>query len=350
MKSEHKPYGILTYHDGYNFGAYLQVYALQMFLNSNGLPTEIINYKNLRHWYFEYKNLFRTKSPKLFIKNLLKVLAFNTAHKQLVMSKFSMNSKSFSGEGYKAVIYGSDEIWNYTNPLLGRDSFYFGSGMDSVRKIAYAPSCGNLPCDAIVPDDLVKGWQSFESISVRDINSQQILSRFRQEIPPIVLDPTFLCDFSNEIRPCKERDFVLVYTTGFKKGEEIAIRNFAEQQGKQLISIGYRNTFCDKSVIGVSPFEFLGYYGAADHVVTSMFHGTIFAIKARKNFAIMVDPYRTNKLAYVLEKLKIKDRVTDAAGLERVLSNLIDYDYIDNKLQCEIQRSKEYLLDALSES
>jgi hypothetical protein len=43
-----------------------------------------------------------------------------------------------------------------------------------------------------------------------------------------------------------------------KKQEEDAVRAFAEQQGKKLISIGYRNDFFDKNIIGIGPFEFLG--------------------------------------------------------------------------------------------
>lgn len=347
MNPPRKPYGIVTYHDGFNYGAYLQVYALQKVLNGNGLPTEIVNYKSRHHWRNEYRSLLWTKRPKLLAQNLLKLMAFKAEHKRLPMSPFSTQPQSFSGQQYEAVIYGSDEIWNYANPLLGLDAFYFGAGMDGTRKIAYAPSCGNLPSDAKVPDDLVKLWESFESIAVRDFNSQKILSRYRTEPPPIVLDPTFLHDFRDEIRPCTERNFVLVYTTGFKKDEERAVRAFAERQGKKLISIGYRNPFCDKSVIGVGPFEFLGYYAAADHVVTSMFHGTIFAIKAQKNFAVLVDPYRTNKLAYILDRLQVKDRVTDAAGLAGVLSQPIDHQRIQDTLRGEVRQSQQYLIDAL---
>ena len=37
--------GILTYHDGFNYGAYLQVYALQNTLKDHGVENVIINYK-----------------------------------------------------------------------------------------------------------------------------------------------------------------------------------------------------------------------------------------------------------------------------------------------------------------
>jgi hypothetical protein len=78
-----------------------------------------------------------------------------------------------------------------------------------------------------------------------------------------------------------------------------------------------------------------------------MFHGIIFAIKAQKNFAVLVDPYRTNKLAYMLDKLCIKDRVTDANGLQGVMSRLIDFPRIQESLGYEIDHSLQYLLGAL---
>jgi hypothetical protein len=343
-----KKYGIVTYHDGFNFGAFLQVYALQQVMTSNGFPSEIINYKGYVHWKNEYRSLLWTKRPVLFFKNLLKLFAFKQAHKKLRMSKFSKKQTAFSQEDYKAIVYGSDEIWNYSNPLLGFDSFYFGSGFDNVRKIAYAPSCGNLRRDADVPEAIVNGWKSFDDIAVRDFNSQAILSRFKLSAPDIVLDPTFLYEFDAEIKPCKDNNFILVYTTGFSKADECAIRDYATANNLKLISIGYRNKFCDKNVIGIGPFEFLGYYAAATHVVTSMFHGTIFSIKFKKNFALLVDPYRTNKLEYILKRFQLQNRVTDAKGLSSVLGTDIEYGEVGVKISEDINFSRSYLLNALA--
>lgn len=342
------PYGIVTYHDGFNFGAYLQVYALQKVMTLNGFPAEVVNYKSRRHWLHEYRCLLWTKRPTVLAKNVRKLLAFRALHRRLPMSAFSTRAAKFAHHRYAAVVYGSDEIWNFSNPLVGLDPFYFGAGLQGVRKIAYAPSCGNLRRDADIPGQVAKLWQGFDDIAVRDINSQAIVARHVSAQPEIVLDPTFLYDFSAETRPCVERNFILVYTTGLAKREEDAIRAYATQHGKQLISIGYRNAFCDRSVIGIGPFEFLGYYQAADFVVTSMFHGTIFAMKCKKRFAVMVDPYRTNKLEYILTRFGLTGRVTDGPGLAGVLDQNLDYDVIDSKIAQDVERSKSYLFRSLA--
>ncbi|WP_036666206.1 polysaccharide pyruvyl transferase family protein [Paludibacterium yongneupense] len=348
MKNDDEKFGIVTYHDGFNFGAYLQVYALQQVMARNGFASEIINYKGSVHWWNEYRSLLWTKRPILLAKNILKLFAFKAAHKKLCMSRFSKKASDFDSSAYRSVVYGSDEIWNYSNPLLGFDPFYFGTGFEKTRKIAYAPSCGNLSRDAVVPDAVAKGWKSFDEVAVRDINSQAILSKYRSTEPGIVLDPTFLYDFDADTRPCKDKDFILVYTTGFSKAEEKSIREYADTNKLKLISIGYLNKFCDKNVIGVGPFEFLGYYAAATHVVTSMFHGTIFSIKFKKNFALFVDPYRTNKLEYILTRFLLQNRVTDNVGLASVLGRRIDYDAVGVRLKEDVEFSRSYLLNALA--
>lgn len=347
MTKETKPIGIVTYHDGYNFGAYLQVYALQSVITSLGFSSEILNYKNKKFWKNEYLCLFGTKRPSLFVNNIKKWIAFKKAHKLLKMSKFSSNPKVFNAINFKAIIYGSDEIWNYENPLLGLDTFYFGSEMDQTPKIAYAPSFGSLSKDILLPCQIKTLLNSFDNLSVRDYNSRSILNKQLDVQIPIVLDPTLLNDFSLTTPKCKESNFILVYTTGFSPEEEASIRSFANLKGKKLVSVGYRNSFCDKNIIGISPFEFLSYYSAADYIFTSMFHGTIFAIKAEKNFVILVDEYRTNKLAHIIDILGLQDRITNAADISRVMSIPINYKKIKKILGNEIKSSVQYLANAL---
>ena len=47
----------------------------------------------------------------------------------------------------------------------------------------------------------------------------------------------------------------------------------------KLISVDYSNSWCDKNIIDIDPFEWLGYFKNAKYVLTSTFHGTIFSLK-----------------------------------------------------------------------
>jgi hypothetical protein len=335
--------GILTYHNGFNFGAYLQVYGLQRALEGMGFTPEVIDYKSWYHKYFEYRCLFYTRRPSLFIGNIQKMRAFFKAHRMLKLSRHVNSAKGFDGLRYDAVVFGSDEIWNYSNPIVKLDPVYFGLGVPCKQRISYAASCGSLPCDIVVPVVVANGWQNFNAISVRDENSQSIVSRYVSTAVKIVWDPTFLVDFSAEEVACPLKDFILVYTTGFSTDMQHAVRGYADRTGKRLISLGYRNAFCDENILGIGPFEFLGWYRAASVVITSMFHGTIFGIKYNKPLAIVPDPYRTNKLATMLDLLALRDHITNADGLEETLVRPIAYDQVNKRIQEGVADSLNYL-------
>lgn len=335
--------GILTYHDGFNFGAFLQVYALQRALEDLGLFSEVIDYKSWHHKYFEYRCLYYTRRPTLFFAHYNKMRAFFKAQKKLKLSRHVSSAKGFDGLRYDAVVFGSDEIWNYSNPIVKLDPVYFGFGVACKQRISYAVSCGSLPRDIVVPELVANGWQNFDAISVRDENSQAIVRRYVSSPVQIVWDPTFLVDFSKEEVKCPKRDFILVYTTGFSADMQHAVRGYADRTGKRLISLGYRNAFCDENILGIGPFEFLGWYRAASVVITSMFHGTIFGIKYNKPLAIVSDPYRTNKLATMLDLLALRDHITNADGLEETLVRPIAYDQVNKRIQEGVADSLNYL-------
>ena len=340
--------GILTYHDGFNFGAYLQVYGLQMALDGLGIKSEVIDYKSFRHTFHEYRCLFWTRRISLLVGNFTKMLAFFRSHKKLSLSPRVRRMHDLVSRHYELVVFGSDEIWNYSNPIVKLDPAYFGIGVPTSRRISYAASCGNLSQNALIPDVVHRGWRSFDHLAVRDSNSAALVNQ-HVEIPvQLVVDPTFLVDFSQEEIECPKKDFILVYTTGFSTEVQVAVREYANFTRKRLISVGYRNAFCDESVIGIGPFDFLGYYKSASVVITSMFHGTIFGVKYNKPLAIFVDPYRTNKLATMLNDFELLDRVTDAAKLATTLSKPIDYERVNSIVKSQVTASLAYLRSAVS--
>ena len=206
VSDQDQKFGIVTYHDGFNFGAFLQVYALQRTLDKLGVLSEIINYKSPSHSYWEYRCLFFTRRPTVLWGNFCKMLAFLRAHKRLRISHAVSDVNGLSDLNYAGVIYGSDEIWNYSNPIVKLDPVYFGVGLPTTRRISYAASCGSLPYDSRVPDVISQGWKSFDCIAVRDGNSKALVSQHVKIPVELVLDPTFLMDFSGEEIECPAKD------------------------------------------------------------------------------------------------------------------------------------------------
>ncbi len=340
--------GILTYHDGFNYGAYLQVYALQNTLKNHGIENIIINYKSKSHYLNEYWCFLRTKNPLLLLSNIVKIVKFLSAHKKLDLTDFCFELPKLKARNFDAVIFGSDEIWNYTNPIIGKDLSFFGENVPAQKFVSYAVSCGNMDSNIDVDTDVKALMSGFNRISVRDENSRKIVSKAIGKDVELVLDPTLIYDFSSLEKKCEEKNFILFYGAGLTEKEQSEIKAYAKEKGKKLISFGYRNSFCDESAIAKGPFEFLGYIKAADEVITTMFHGTLFCIKYQKRFSIYTDEYRTNKLSSVLNFLGLEDRRVGVLSLPEIQAKSIDYDAINKILEDKKKHSIDFILNSVA--
>jgi hypothetical protein len=338
--------GLITFHDGINFGAFLQVYALQNFLNNKGIQNEIINYKNKLHLFNEYKCLIYTRRANLLYLNFKKVIKFKEAQKKLKCTNFFTKIEHFKKK-YDNIFFGSDEIWNYMNSFVGNDFVYFGKGLSADKFISYAASFGAVNYGDTIPDVLRELLRSFHAISVRDVNSFRILKDFYCGAIEIVLDPIFLYDFKMDIEnTVHEKNYIMVYTVGLDPDVQNKLKEYAANKGKNLISVGYLNSFCNSNVIGIGPFEFLNYIINADEIVTSMFHGVLFAIKYRKQFCIVVDPYRVNKLSTVVKTFKIENRIFINDFLA-VFNTQVNHDFIHNVIEKEKIKSEGFIINSI---
>ena len=341
-------YGIVTFHDGFNFGAFLQVYALQNRLAELGIENEIINYKNRKHWLNEYLCFLRTKDPVKLCRNIIKIVKFRKAQKQLRQTKYLSSAKALNGHSYEGVIFGSDEVWNYNNPLFGKDLFYFGKGVNSKKLISYAASFGSINKDDEFDGEASALIRKFSAVSVRDENSFAIANKITGTEAARVLDPTLLYDFTGKEVECKYDNFIMLYTTGLNPEAQKAVADYAEKKGKKLVSVGWMNRFCKINEIAIGPFEFLGFVKKADEIITSMYHGTLFSIKYNKQFCVISDPYRVNKMS-VLKTLGTEDRICAGNDIESIMARKIEYETVNQILKREREKSEWFILNAVRE-
>jgi hypothetical protein len=346
-----KKIGILTFYDGINYGAFFQAYSLLLVLKKySNAEVEFINYKGFKHWFLEYL-VFYHKIYKLnnLIANINKIHKFRRAQTNFLVGQKIFFKKQLKKIKYDYIFYGSDEIWNYMNPLLGYNPIYFGHYNNS-NKISYAPSFGSVKNTEKLSSNIVKGLSSFKAISVRDKNSQKIIFNNLKIFTPIVLDPTLLID--KTIKPIlpKDKNYILVYTTSLSSQFIDSIKNFATKTHKQLISVGYFYQWCDKSYVDIGPEEWLGFYKNADYVVTSMFHGTIYAIKNKKNFVSIISEYRKNKLTSFLRLIKLENRfLSDPQKLERVIIKKPNYKKAFEAIRVKRNESLDFIRKALKQ-
>jgi len=339
--------GILTFHDGINHGAYLQCYSLSRILEESGYNVEIVNYKNFQHWLNEYKVFLLTKKIKVLINNINKIRKFRKSQKKFKLKKLIFSHRGVQKSRFDTLIIGSDEVWNFKNPLFGYDPIYFGHNLNVDKIIAFATSFGNVTVKDNIPQCIINGLKKFNAISVRDKNSQQIIKKILGFKPNIVLDPTFLYNFNGEEVEPPYKNYILVYAVGLQMKYIEELKKIGKRQNKKMISIAYNNNWCDINVIALDPFEWIGYFKNADYVITNTFHGTIFSIIYKKQFISIPHKDKKNKIISFIELLPLKNVLINN-DLSSTVDIKIEYDTIIKKLDLLRKKSLQYLMENIN--
>ena len=161
-----KKIGIVTFHQALNYGAKLQAYALQQFLEKNGIENDVIDYT----CHFMYTRNIRPirvgKHHKLksFIRSLITMRQVGIDRKKSVTfrNEFLNLSRPFDAKNigeasneYAAFIAGSDQVWS---PIcVGFDTVYLLDFAKPKQKYSYAASFAvdKLPADKelVIPGD-----------------------------------------------------------------------------------------------------------------------------------------------------------------------------------------------------
>ena len=335
-----KKVGILTFHDGINFGAFMQAYSLQKALMNLGLNVNIVNYKSRYHWLREYVHVL--KKDFRIISNIKKILKFRSVQDRYMRKgDFSFNISN-AVDQYDVVIFGSDEIWNVNNGFFGFNAAYYGHGMGKrVKRIAFAPSCGSSMLGDYKSQLVKQELLEFQALSARDLNTKKIIEELTDRDVEILPDPTFLVSHDREVVEPSTRDYVLVYSDKLPRTDIERVRNFSAKHDKKIVSVGFRHDWCDENYIDIDPFEWLGYIRSAEFVFTTMFHGTLFSLMFNRQICLLSDPYRTNKFSYIIEYFGLEDALYDEH---------IDIDYVAFNGQKNIFQLKgiSYLKDMLN--
>ena len=345
--------GILTFHNAINPGAYAQTFALMNIIKNFVHEVEIINYIRPTATFLYLLNIFLNKNPTGVFLRAKRHLKYRTCQKRFNLNpkNFVISSMKLKTDKYDVVIVGSDCVWSYQRLLMGPGRIFFGIGLHPEKKLLYYAASCTANIDDIPPNFVIDGLKKFSTISVRDKNSKDIVKKYVGVDAEIVLDPTFLFDFSGyEILP-KAKDYLLVYAVDQLNDSQIKqIKNFAMQKNIQLIAIHHKLKWCDKNVIAVDPFEWMGYFKNATYVVTTTFHGTIFSIKYNTNFCVVDNSRIHNKTQTILSELNLQNRViSNNNSIENIFNNKIDYNMVNSKLNFLKNKSLNFLKMALKE-
>lgn len=346
-----------------NYGSFLQAYGLKKNIENLGYQVEFIDYKYEKtinenkksfikrltsnsdiSWYVKRKN-FSKKFEKNF-KEYLKIIGITDE------KKYSKNIDN--------LVIGSDEVFNCMQGYpVGYSRNLFGYEYENINTLSYAASFGYTKMDAIreknIYEELGNMLKRFKAISVRDMNSYDIITELTDKKPTINLDPVLITDFSEDIEKYSQFDvrslenyiILYAYTERISKEEGKIIKKFAKANNKKIVSIGFPQKIADIN-LDCNPFDMLKIFKNADFIITDTFHGTIFSIISRAKFCTIIRKSNYNKLHFLLNKLQLSNReIHDLEKLNEFYNERIDYEETFKIIDKEKRNSMEYLTDNL---
>lgn len=367
---------LLSFHTAANYGASLQAYALQKFLQDKGYDCEYINYVNdsrareysmswhiidsLRRGQWKSAVAYLLGSPFL---NLRKY-RFNKFYSQYLRKtekiyRTSAEAEELNGR-YDKFIVGSDQVWN---PACNGDdaAFLLNFVHDDERRVSYSSSFGLAKIDeqrqSVYRDNLTR----FASIAVREQIGVELVRQLTGREAKLVIDPVLLLskeqwdsllDGKHEAAP-----FVFSYTNQERQVQQfnalIHQSHFGNMRHYKLSRYTSPKDFLNPKVkvaYTMSPQDFLRYINEAQLVATASFHCTAMCILFNKPFVCFLtgDEGKDERLKTLLTTFGLLDRVySERMTIEQVCAP-IDYNEVNKLLILKRHESAAYLDEAIS--
>lgn len=359
---------IVTCHDVYNFGASLQAYAMQTYLESLGHQVKVVDYKPYyqpsdkvrlleiphgRHWFRELCRMLYHLPMKRSHRVRNRVFdRFTTSCLHLTERYHDIQQLIASHIDADVFIAGSDQIWNGYY-LTGRDSvFYLDFVKSSARKVAYAPSISSTQMDKCLEYFYLKKLPCFDFVSVREKSSVPFMHRMGREDTEVVCDPVLLLSAEEwgslvPFRRLVDGGYVLVYDFDNNKQISAIAKAIAKEEGLKIINISIDTLGgLGTKLKDIGPEEFLSLVKGASFVVSSSYHATLFSMLFHKRFCIVRRQLNIN--------LRLEDLADDYGFSDRIVSEFspsllddIDYSQVDGKMAAFVSSSKDFLARAL---
>lgn len=317
--------GIITFHWATNYGAILQAYALQTYLENMGHEVWIINYKP-KHYELTYRKIFSNPYLLYDLKCSLQQKRKEKILEKFRKEKLNLTARYYSTEElqdnppkFDIYISGSDQILNPAFTLNGDNkpssAYYLNFGNDKIKRYGYAVSFGCVEYPLNAKEIAEPLLQKFDFITVREnsgLNILRTMNYFKIDVAP---DPTLLLD-SIEYNKLIDYDHNQNTTYNYV----YILRNFAfkNELKKYIKNIKY----ADSNEFSIS--QWLLNIKNAEFVVTNSYHGVIFCIHFQVPFVVTLETKENigmnDRFYTLLEKLGLLDRIISYKELDLIQS------------------------------
>lgn len=355
-----------------NYGAMLQAYALNYYLNSLGYDAETIDFRTYRaeHSY----NIFRPIRSFMDIVRDLNTLPYVSKIKKRHqrMKDFIKNEIKLSRGVYRSnselaqanldydyYICGSDQIWN-TYCENYDDAFILAFARDKGRRISYAASMGVPSIHEKLQPKFREELSGFSALSVRESNAVDVISRLSGKKTIHVLDPVFLLTpeqwklIQNQNITIKG-PYILFYAVHRElPGMRPYLRKISKRFNMPIVVVNKNlreALYPNKKCYDAGPAEFVSLIQGAKYVLTNSFHGSAFSILFHKKFQVYVAEAPTegtaSRIYSLLNTLGLSDRIAFMDKDPSSMDHDINWDDVNERLAPMIESSKAFLDDAL---
>lgn len=363
----------VTFHRAHNYGAFLQSFALQKFLQNKGNDVEILDYINpkidkmYKPFYNPYGNFLG--GIKRAVRDLFYIIPmfkrYNTFNK-CIKNDLLLTKKVYSVEDARSVISkddilitGSDQVWN-ENLTSGLSDIYTLNFSNNYN-VSYAASVGNNNFLYSNTEEYLKKLSAIDCMSVREKSTQEILNSEPYNFNcSLVLDPVFLLSKGewetniNKRVNVKEKHKPYIFSYMLKVDNDLVegANYLSDVTGLPVIDNELRNKGYKsrkKSIFSKNPWYFLYYLINSEYVITQSFHAAVFSIIFHKKFYVIphkINGVRTNDL---LKKFNLMDRCfNNVEDLQKKkIDTEIDWNEVDKILTNDADYSKKWLVNAV---
>lgn len=371
-----KSIAILTFVNADNYGALLQCYALQTYIEKNGFKCDVINYypKYLKDKYEPYIGLYSTysyykrcnikyvalRAIKAWFGNLsyLKRKKYHNSFANFRKNFIHLTKlcKSYSdvydiSKKYDAIVVGSDQVWNKRITGGKFDDVFFLKNINTTCNFSYAASAGSDIAKENIKE-FIELLKNLDYISVREPSLCCQINKFLEVNRAFnTLDPVFLIskDEWTDIIPKlkKEKPYIFVYNVSSNdtlKYYEF-VKSLASKKSMEIYEIGRKQQIKNSRFFGnASPEVFLCLLQNADLVFSTSFHATALSIIFEKQF-LVYKPNNASRITGLLDNLLLSNRIVDANSdvISIFESNVINYDEVFEMLETRKEKSIDYL-------
>ncbi len=347
-------FGILTFHNGPNYGGFMQAWHLRQAIRALGHEAHAVNYLHETHLQHntQTRRIRSVGDIKAVIHWHLKRRPFRGLGDSLSNHPFTTDPTQVPWNTFRGVIVGSDVVWDFQSPEFGNDPAYFGAlaSQQDVPFAAYAASCGKADVEGPLPE-FIGGIKRFTSIGVRDRTTAKLVGLAADRTCELVVDPTWLGDDPAPMRSRRpDKPYVMLYAASVGPRFGPVLKEWCRRRGFLLVSAAARCPWADITYRSLHPFEWVDLLRGAKATVISGLHGTLYSIKYSKPFLLVNNEMTHQKSALALEMTgqgfrRIEPESLVSGHLELLETGGGELPQIPDQWA---ERSKEFLAKALT--